>query len=94
MARIVVSDRHAGELERLLLRLSEKDAPAFKTLYAATRRKLFSVILPLVKRRYLAEEVLQETYVRVWLNAASYRRSLGSPMVWMTTISPINGTVF
>ena len=41
----------------------------------------------MVKRRYLAEEVLQETYVRVWLNAGSYRPSLGSPMVWMTTIA-------
>jgi RNA polymerase sigma-70 factor, ECF subfamily len=87
MGRIVASEQHSSELERLLLRLSEKDEPAFKPLYAATRRKLFSAILPLVKRRYLAEEVLQETYVRVWLNAASYRPSLGSPMVWMTTIA-------
>ena len=41
----------------------------------------------LVKRRCLAEEILQETYVRVWINAGSYRPSLGSPLVWMTTIA-------
>jgi RNA polymerase sigma-70 factor (ECF subfamily) len=83
----VASEQHCGELERLLLRLSERDEPAFRSLYLATRRKLFSTILLLVRRRYLAEEVLQETYVRVWLNAGSYRPSLGSPMLWMTTIA-------
>jgi RNA polymerase sigma-70 factor (ECF subfamily) len=79
--------QHSSELERLLLRLSERDEQAFERLHAVTRRKLFSNILWLVKRADLAEEVLQETYVRVWLNAGSYRPSLGSPMVWMTRIA-------
>lgn len=87
MGGIVATEQHSRELERLLLRLSERDEPAFKQLYEATRRKLFSTILLLVKRRYLAEEILQETYVRIWLNAGSYRPSLGSPMGWMTTIA-------
>jgi DNA-directed RNA polymerase specialized sigma24 family protein len=75
------------ELERLLLRMSGKDEAAFKKLYAATRRKLFSTILLLVKRGYLADEILQEAYVRIWLNAGSYRPTLGTPMVWMITIA-------
>jgi RNA polymerase sigma-70 factor, ECF subfamily len=75
------------ELERLLLRMSGKDEVAFKELYAATRRKLFSTILLLVKRSYLAEEILQEAYVRIWLNAAVYRPTQGSPMAWMITIA-------
>ena len=87
MASTVASEQHSRELERLLLRLSERDELAFKQLYAVTRRKLFSTILLLVKRRYLAEEILQETYVRIWSNAGSYRRSRGSPMAWMTTIA-------
>jgi len=75
------------ELERLLLRMSGKDEAAFKKLYAATRRKLFTTILLLVKRRNVAEELLQEVYVRIWLNAAGYRPTLGTPMVWMITIA-------
>jgi RNA polymerase sigma-70 factor, ECF subfamily len=75
------------ELERLLLRMSGKDEAAFEQLYAATRRKLFSTVLGLVKRRHLAEEIVQESYVRIWLNAGSYRPSLGTPMVWMITIA-------
>lgn len=87
MRDVVANEQHSTELEQLLLRLSQRDEPAFKQLHAATRRKLFSTILLLVKRRYLADEVLQETYVRIWLNAGSYRPTLGSPMVWMTKIA-------
>jgi RNA polymerase sigma-70 factor, ECF subfamily len=75
------------ELERLLLRMSEKDEAAFEKLYAVTKRKLFSTALLIVKRRHLAEEVVQEAYVRIWLNAASYRPTLASPMSWMITIA-------
>jgi RNA polymerase sigma-70 factor (ECF subfamily) len=75
------------QLERLLLRMSGKDEAAFKDIYAATRRKLFSTILLVVKRGYLADEILQEAYVRIWLNAGAYRPSLGTPMVWMITIA-------
>jgi len=75
------------QLERLLLRTSGRDEAAFKELYEATRRKLFSTILLLVRRGYLAEEILQEAYVRIWLNAGAYRPTLGTPMVWMITIA-------
>ena len=87
MAGIAATGADSKELERLLVRMSKRDEPAFKQLYAATRRKLFSTALQLVKRRYLAEEVLQETYVRIWLNAGSYRPSSSTPMAWMMTIA-------
>ncbi|EGF32195.1 Sigma-70 region 2:Sigma-70 region 4 [Oxalobacteraceae bacterium IMCC9480] len=37
-------------------------------------------------KREVAEEVLQEAFVSVWNNAASYQASLAAPMTWMTTI--------
>jgi RNA polymerase sigma-70 factor (ECF subfamily) len=87
MKPISASAPTSHELERLLLRMSGKDEAAFQKLYAATRRKLFSTILLLVKRGHLAEEILQEAYVRIWLNAGAYRPDLGTPMVWMITIA-------
>ena len=78
---------NSNELERLLLRMSRKDEAAFEALHAATKRKLFSTVLLVVKRRHLAEEILQEAYVRIWLNAAVYRSTMGSPMMWMITIA-------
>ena len=64
-----------------------EDEAAFERLYAVTKRKLFSTVLAIVKRRHLAEEVIQEAYVRIWLNAGSYRPSLGTPMLWMIIIA-------
>lgn len=78
---------NSSELEHLLLRMSRKDEAAFERLHTATKRKLFSTVLPVVKQRHLADEILQEAYVRIWLNAASYRPKLGSPMMWMITIA-------
>lgn len=75
------------ELQSLLMRMAAKDEAAFEKLYMATKRKLFSATLAIVKRRHLAEEVIQEAYVRIWLNAASYRPSLGTPMLWMIIIA-------
>lgn len=77
----------SGELERLLLRMSRRDEAAFEKLHAATKRKLFSTVLQVVKRSDLAEELLQETYARIWQSAGSYRSSLSSPMTWMITIA-------
>ena len=37
-------------------------------------------------KRELAEEALQESFVSIWNNAASYQSSLAAPMTWMTTI--------
>jgi RNA polymerase sigma-70 factor, ECF subfamily len=87
MNRISVLTLTSDELGHLLLRMSARDEAAFGRLYAATWRKLFATVLVLVKHRYLAEEVLQEAYVRIWLNAGSYRTTLGTPMVWMITIA-------
>ncbi len=75
------------ELERLLKRMAVKDESAFEKLYIATKRKIFATVLLIVKRRHLAEEVVQEAYVRIWLNAAQYKPSLASPMGWMIAIA-------
>jgi RNA polymerase sigma-70 factor, ECF subfamily len=74
------------ELQSLLIRMARKEEGAFEKLYASTKRKLFSTAILIVKHRHLAEEVVQEAYVRIWLNAALYNRLLGSPMNWMITI--------
>jgi RNA polymerase sigma-70 factor (ECF subfamily) len=75
-------------LEQLLGRIAgDNDQAAFARLYAATKGKLFSTVLLIVRRRELAEDVIQEVYARIWLNAASYRSSAGSPMTWMITVA-------
>jgi RNA polymerase sigma-70 factor (ECF subfamily) len=80
-----VTDAPSPLLE-LLNRVSRGDRRAFADLYRLTAPKLFPVALRITLRRDLAEEVLQESFVAMWNQAASYDPVRGAPMVWMTTI--------
>jgi RNA polymerase sigma-70 factor (ECF subfamily) len=70
----------------LLRQVAGGDRRAFAALYRQASPKLFPVALRITQRRDLAEEVLQESFVAVWNQAASYDPIKGSPMIWMTTI--------
>ncbi|MDB5822598.1 MAG: Sigma factor [Herminiimonas sp.] len=74
------------QLKNWLAAVARKDATAFRLLYDATSPKLFGFALRILIKRELAEEVVQEAFVSVWNNAASYQASLAAPMTWMTTI--------
>jgi RNA polymerase sigma-70 factor (ECF subfamily) len=87
MTGAVSSEARSDQLEALLRRTARKDEAAFERLYSSTKPKLFSTVLLIVRRRHLAEEVLQEVYVRIWVKAAQYDPSLGSPMSWMGVIA-------
>ena len=60
---------------------------AFRALYEEMSPKLLGVILRIVRSRAEAEEVLQDVFVRVWKNAASYAPESGSPGAWITSIA-------
>ena len=78
----------SARLEHLLaLIATDSDQIAFAELYSATRRKLFSTVLLIVGRPDIAEEVLQEAFVRIWSNASAYRSSRGSAMIWMIAVT-------
>ncbi len=63
------------------------DRAAFRRLYEATAPKLFAIVLRIARDRAIAEEVLQETYVRVWRNAERFNPEAGQPMAWLAAIA-------
>jgi len=73
-------------LRALLAACGRRDQAAFARLYEATSPKLFAVAVRMLKREDWAEEVLQDCYVSIWNNAASYSAALSAPMTWMTSI--------
>src|SRR5438270_1344065 len=75
------------ELVWLLAAVAKGDEAAFERLYAATRAKLFGVVLRILRRQDLAEEVLQETYVRIWNSAGQFNPAVASPITWMASIA-------
>ena len=74
------------QLKAWLTAVARKDAAAFRSLYDAASPKLFGFALRILGKRELAEEVLQESFVSIWNNAAGYQAGLAAPMTWMTTI--------
>lgn len=77
----------SDELIDLLVSVSHGDQKAFERLYRRTSPRLFSVCLHVLHQREQAEEVLQETYVRIWHRAADYHPGQGSPLAWMCSIA-------
>lgn len=77
----------AQELSALLVRVAAKDAGAFEKVYDATSAKLYGIILRILKRRDIADEVLQEVFVKIWDRAADFDPGRASPITWMATIA-------
>jgi RNA polymerase sigma-70 factor (ECF subfamily) len=76
-----------SELVWLLAAVAKGDEKAFERLYAATRAKLFGVVLRILKRRDLADEVMQEAYLKVWNGAGQFDPGQSSPITWMVAIA-------
>jgi RNA polymerase sigma-70 factor, ECF subfamily len=76
-----------AQLSDLMQRVAQGDRAAFRTLYGATSAKLYGVVLRILRRRDLTDEVLQEAYVRIWNNAGSFDPQRASPITWMATIA-------
>jgi RNA polymerase sigma-70 factor (ECF subfamily) len=73
-------------LLQLLTEVARGNKSAFAKLYGLTHAKLLGVALRILRDRALAEDVLQESYLKVWRHAASYNPAIASPMTWMATI--------
>src|SRR6201992_2430142 len=76
-----------AELVWLIAAVAKGDEAAFERLYAATRSNLFGVVLRILRRQDLAEEVVQEAYVRIWNNAGQFNPGQSSPITWMASIA-------
>lgn len=59
---------------------------AFQRLYENSSGKLLAIATKLLGRKDLAEEVLQEVYIKVWHNPEGYHSERGSVMTWLISI--------
>src|SRR6201984_3232953 len=76
-----------AELVWLIAAVAKGDEAACERVYATTRAKLFGVVLRILRRQDLAEEVVQETYVKIWNSAGQFNPGLASPITWMASIA-------
>lgn len=72
--------------EALFQKISNGDKEAFRTLYLQTYRSVYGFLLSIVQNQEDAEDLLQETYIRVRLHADRYSDQ-GKPLAWIFTIA-------
>lgn len=66
------------EDEQLIGRLAVGDSTALDALYSRYAGVVFALILRIVADRQVAEEVLQEVFLRVWQRAGTYQGRAGA----------------
>lgn len=78
---------HSDPLASLIRETASGDRQAFQRLYEKTSSKLFGIILRILKRQDIAEDVLQDVYILVWKRADSFNPTQGRTISWMTAIA-------
>ena len=72
-------------LDILIARIKESgDETAFAEFYELTSKGLFSYLLSIVRRREVAEDLMQDTYVRFRQSVQSYKS--GNPAAFLIEI--------
>ncbi len=73
--------------EELVVLLQNKDQKAFSYLYDNYAAALNGVIYRMVENRELAEDILQEAFIKIWNNFSNYDSLKGRLFTWMLNIT-------
>lgn len=73
--------------EELVVLLQSRDQQAFSYLYDNYSAALNGIIFRMVENRELAEDILQEAFVKIWNNFSSYDTTKGRLFTWMLNLT-------
>ncbi len=79
-------DETDKELVALIARCALRDQDALKALFDRLGPYLNAVAFRILKSEELSNDVLQDAFIQIWLNASSYRPDLARPLTWITSI--------
>jgi RNA polymerase sigma-70 factor (ECF subfamily) len=72
--------------ESLVKGLKNRDSSAINILYERYSAALYGVISRIINDDHLAEDVLQESFVKIWKNVDEYDLNRGRLFTWMLNI--------
>ena len=75
------------DLAELLRRSAQSDESAFAELYDATSRRIFGLVLRIVRDHAMSEEVTQEVFLEIWQTSSRFDPSRGSAPSWVLTLA-------
>lgn len=73
--------------EELIELLKSGEKVAFEYLYDNYSGALFGIIFKMINDQQLAEDVLQEAFVKIWNNFSAYDASKGRLFTWMLNLT-------
>jgi RNA polymerase sigma-70 factor (ECF subfamily) len=77
---VALDDAH---LEAWIAGIVDHDERALLALYEATLSRVYGLVLRLVRRSQLAEEVAEDVYYQVWRQAPRFDPQRGRPLTWL-----------
>jgi len=72
--------------KELVIRLQNKDKAAFGELYDNYSAALLGIIFKVTKHREIAEDALQDAFVKIWKNFDSYNPEKATLFTWMLNV--------
>ncbi|MFI5165203.1 MAG: sigma-70 family RNA polymerase sigma factor [Thermoanaerobaculales bacterium] len=76
-----------GTLEQLMREVAAGDDGALGALYDSTSRRVFGLVLSILRDHHAAQEVTLDVYTRVWQQARRFDASRGSAEAWLLTLA-------
>jgi RNA polymerase sigma-70 factor, ECF subfamily len=73
--------------DQLIIRLKEQDQSVVGDLYDAYGGALYGVVLKVVHSHDLAQQVLQDTFVKAWRKSGAYDAAKGRLFTWLLNIA-------
>ncbi len=73
--------------EELITLLRQREKRGFSLLYDNYSSALFGVVRKIVRSEEVAQDVLQDAFVKIWKNIDSYDRSKGTLFTWILNIA-------
>lgn len=79
--------QEAFDYAAMLRACAERRPEAMRALYEREAPRLLGIALRVVRRRDVAEDVVQEIFVQLWHRAATFDPERGSARAWLGTIT-------
>jgi RNA polymerase sigma-70 factor (ECF subfamily) len=73
--------------EELMQRLAYRDLVAFRALYDRYGNLVYSAALRVVRDPQIAEDMVQEIFLRIWRKPESYVAQRGRFVTWLTSVT-------
>ena len=73
--------------DRIIEQLKIQDPSAIAHLYDTHGRAVYGIVLRIVSSKELAEQVMQDTFLKVWRYGANYDETKGQVFTWLLNIA-------